>query len=361
MRNKRWLILLVTAALVMSLIVGCSSTPTTENGGSSSSQPSEKTIELKLADFFPPTHPIPTSLVGAWIEEVEKATNGRVKVTNYPGGTLLGPSDIYGGVVTGIAEAGNTVFSYTPGRFPTIRGFELGGIEYETAKAGSYAVREAIEQLNFDEFKDVKVLLTYNTGPGHLITKTPVTSLEELRGMEIRVSGQTVTTMEALGAIPVAMPMNEAYEALSRGIVQGIVAPVEALEGFKLAEVTDYITIAPFLYSSNFIVAMNLDVWNSLPSDIQEIIDEVNDKIFADVASGFFDMLNESGYKFATEEHGLEVLTLTDAERDRWIQQLQPIIQDYVKEVEQLGLDGQKVIDTIIPLTEKYNEMYPDN
>jgi len=86
--------------------------------------------------------------------------------------------------------------------------------------------------------------------------------------MKIRATGTTVKIVSALGTAPVEMPMGDSYDALSRGVTQGIVCPTESLQGWKLGEGIKYSTQDYCsAYSVTFFVVMNMDRWNSLPAD----------------------------------------------------------------------------------------------
>ena len=61
--------------------------------------------------------------------------------------------------------------------------------------------------------------------------------MEDLKGMKIRGTGTSIKVVEALGATPVAMPQPETYDALQKGVVDGLVSPIETLKGWKFAEV----------------------------------------------------------------------------------------------------------------------------
>ena len=318
-----------------------------------------KPVELSFSHFFPPVHPVETELVPQWAAAVEEATGGLVKIVSYPGQTLLNGPETYEGVKTGIADVGLSVFGYTPGRFPLIEAYELPGVIYKNSKVASYCTWEGIKEIQPQEVQDTKLMFAFATGPGHLMTQTPVRTLEDIQGMELRAFGLTVETLEALGAVPVAMPQAEVYEAAARGIVKGNLAPIEVLQGFRQAEVTDYITYTPFLYNATFFVTMNLDVWNSFPKEIQDKILEVNEKIFTEVAAGLWDSLNISALEFAIKETGQEVLPeLSPTETARWIEKVLPIQEKYIKSVEERGLPGKEMLEMIKNLSEKYNEIY---
>ena len=108
----------------------------------------KKTYQFNLAHFFPGTHPAETVFIQGWIQAVDEATDGQVKITSYPGETLLKAADVYNGVVQGIADIGLSCFSYTRGRFPVLEAFELPGITYLNSKSASMVAWEGITTLN---------------------------------------------------------------------------------------------------------------------------------------------------------------------------------------------------------------------
>jgi len=356
------------AVIVLSLLLllfafGCSSNeePAAESQEESESTENEITmepVELKFAHFFPAVHTVETRIAQGWGKAVEEATGGLVKVVTYPGQTLLNAAEIYEGVATGIADVGFSVFTYNAGRFPVIEGFELPGTVYQNSKAASYVAWEGLKELQPEEINDTKLMFATATGPSHLLTKNPIRTLEDIQNVEIRTFGMPVKAIEAIGAVPVAMTAVEAYEALARGIVQGNCAPMEVLKAYRQAEVTKYITYTPFLSNAIFFVTMNLDVWNSFPPQIQEKILEVNEQIFEDVASGLWDEICAEGLQFAKEGYGHEEIELSDEEFARWMEKLVPLQDEYIKSMEEKGLPGKEVMETIKRLADKYNEIY---
>ena len=269
--KKRNIVGLLFILFVASLFTGCSLPEASEKGHGEAARLNHETmtpIELKLAQFFPAALPAETELLQKWAEAVSKGTGGLVTITSYPGGTLLTAEEVYDGVVTGIADLGLSCFSYTRGRFPLLEAFELPGIVYNNSKVASKVAWEGIKELTPQEIQDTRLMMALATGPGDLFTTVPVRNLEDLKGLEIRATGLSAKTLQSLGAIPVAMAQSETYEALSKGVVKGNLAPIEVLEGWRHAEVTDYITFTPFLYNTLFFLTMNMDIWNSLPPEI---------------------------------------------------------------------------------------------
>jgi len=349
MKGKR-LILLTTLLILTTLISmsGCSK-PAAPAG-----EAKPQTIEIRLAHFFPATHPAETELIQPWAAEIAAATGGKVKITSYPGESLLPAAQIYDGVVSGIAEMGLSCFSYTRGRFPVLEVFELPGIIYPDSKAASKVAWEGIKTLNPKEIQDTKLLMVLTTGPGDLYTKVPVRKLADLKGMQIRATGLSEKTLAALGAKPAAMPQSEAYEAISKGLVKGNLGPVEVLKGWRQAEVTDYVTRTPFLYNTLFFITMNLDKWKSLDEATQKAIEAVSEKYFNDVACGLWDKQNADAWKWAVEQEGMKEIVLTDAEAAKWIKLIEPIQDSFVADMNKKGFEGQKILDTVKALAEKH-------
>lgn len=350
----------IVAVLLVVFLASCvSASIAAQKGGASSGIVTNgEVIHLRLAHFFPATHPIETEVVSYWIKAVEQATGGRVRVTSYPGETLLRASDVYEGVINGIADIGLSCFSYNRGRFPVLEAFELPGITYKSSWVASKVAWEGVKILAPKEVGDTKLMMVFATGPGDLFTKVPVKTLKDLNGLEIRATGLSVKTLKSLGAVPIAMAQSETYQALAKGIVKGNLSPAEVLKGWKQGEVTKYLTKTPFLYNTLFYLTMNKGKWNSLPDDIKEAIMEVNERCFNDVAASLWDRQNEKAIRWAVDEMGIEIIELTDEEKDKWLDKVRSVQEEYISAVNDMGIDGQKVLNTVKQLADKYNNQY---
>jgi TRAP-type C4-dicarboxylate transport system substrate-binding protein len=312
-------------------------------------------MELKLAHFFPATHPAETVLVKDWAAAIKEATGGKIVITSYPGETLAKAANIYNEVIEGVADIGLSCFSYNVGRFPEMEAFEQPGVVYKNSKVASKVAWEGVKELNPKCVQDTKLLMVIATGPGDLFTKTPVRKLEDLKGLQIRATGLTAETLEMAGAIPVGMPQSEAYDALQKGIASGNLAPVEVLKAWKHAEVTDYLTRTPFMYNNLFYITMNLNKWNSIPENIRKTITDVTEKYFEDVGMGLWDKQNEEALNWAINDQGMEVIELSPEETERWIKAIEPMQGKYIAKT---GESGRKALEVVKKLAEKYNGEY---
>jgi len=316
-------------------------------------------ITLSIANFFPPMAFVEKIQVENWAKEIVEATGGAVKFNRYPGETLLKAAEMYDGVVAGTADLGIWVPAYTRGRFPVLSGFEIVGIYFGSCQATTAVAIEGIKKFQPKELSDTKLMYIYSVGPGSLYSKKKVTSLADLKGMRIRATGPTATSIKALGAIPVAMPMTDVYEALSKGVVDANLAPPEVLKTFKHAELTKYITVFPPVYNSLQGCVMNLNKYNSLPANVRAAFDKVNEGWSMKAAKIWDDQQKENGIDYGIKEHGMEISRLPEADFNKAMELMQPLLDDYIAQMNKQGLPGKEIIDFVKEKAAKYSKMYP--
>ena len=156
-------------------------------------------IELGYANFFPPTH-VQAKLGAEWAAEVEKRSNGKVKITYYPGGALLKGPKIYDGILTGITDIGMSVFGYSRGVFPAMEVIDLPNA-YPNGKVATLVINDFYNTFKPKELDKVKVMYLHAHGPGLLHTKKPVKRLEELKGLKVRSYGFNAKMVSALARL----------------------------------------------------------------------------------------------------------------------------------------------------------------
>ena len=300
-----------------------------------------KPVELTYSVFFPAMHRN-TALATEWSKEIEKRTGGRVKITVFSGGTLTPADKCYDGVEKGISDIGMSALGYTRGRFPLSEVIDLP-LGCRSGASATELVNAFYRKFTPKEFNSVKVLYFHAHGPGFLHTKKPVATLDDLKGQKIRCTGLAAKIVTALGGTPVAMPMGETYDALSRGVVDGSMAPLESLQGWKWGEVVKSSTECyGAAYSTTFFVAMNKDRWNALPKDIQQIVEQVSSEWIARTGQAWDDM--DKGAKEYATQLGNRIIPLSPEENARWSAAVQPLLDDYVKSMAEKGLPGAEAL-----------------
>lgn len=301
-----------------------------------------KTVKLTYANFFPPFH-VQSQLAESWCQEVEKRTNGAVKIDYYPGGTLSKAPQIYDNVEMGVADIGMTVLAYSRGRFPVLGAVDLP-LGYPSGVVATKVANAVLDKFNPKEVQDTKVMFLHAHGPGYINTvEKPIHTMDDLKGLKIRSTGMSTILVKALGATPVAQSMGDTYQSLQKGVVDGSAHPLEANKGWKLGEVIKY-TIAEnsVAYTTNMIVTMNKSKWNSLSPDIQKVITEINAE-WAVKHGEAWDQIDVAGVEFLKSK-GKEILSLSPEESQRWRAAVAPQLDEYAKELDKKNLQGTELI-----------------
>lgn len=309
------------------------------------SHAAEKVVTLKVANWFPIAHK-QTPLLESWCKEVEKRANGKLKVNYYPGGTLVPATQTYDAVTKGISDVGNHVLGYTPGRFPLTEVIDLPH-GYPDNSVATKLSNAFYAKFKPKEFNDVKILWFHAQAPGIIHTKTkPIEKLEDLKGVKMRTYGSNAELMKLLGGAPVAMPMGDVYDALSRGVADGLMAAYEALEGFRIGELTKFSTENfATSYTACFVMVMNKDTWNSIPPDVQKTIDELSVE-YADKYAVMWDEINVKGKQYMANK-GTKIVSLSKEEEAKWTEKAQPLFGDYVKKMKDKGLPGEEALQFV--------------
>jgi len=297
--------------------------------------------KLNYSIFFPAPAP-QTKVATEWAQEIEKRTGGKVQITMFPGGTLTPAPQCYDGVVKGLSDIGMSVFAYTRGKFPLIEVIDLP-LGVKSGLVATKLINDFYNKFKPKELGEVKVMYLHAHGPGLLHTKKAVNKLEDLKGLKIRCTGLAAKIVQSLGGTPVAMGMGETYDSLSRGVVEGSMAPYEALKTWKWGEVVKF-TTENFgsSYSTGFFVVMNKDKWNSLPPDIQKIIDKVNEEWIVKQGSNWDEI--EKGGKEASIKLGNKIITLSQEEDWKWQKLVRPLFDDYKNNMKAKGLPGDEAL-----------------
>ncbi len=311
-------------------------------------------IKLTYANF-PPAATFPCVQMERWAKEVEKRTNGEVKIQTFPGGTLLAAKNIFDGVISGTADIGNFAMSYQPGRFPVSEAVDLP-LGFKSSRVASLVLYDLIEKYKPKEFEKVKILTLFTCPPADFMTSKPVKSLNDLKGMEVRVSGTGAEIVKRLGAVPVAMPQSETPEAIQKGVVKGMVSSMEILKDFNFAAYCPYATDTN-LFVVSFAVVMNLDKWNALPANVKKVLDDLRVEQ-AQWTGSYVDNHVQEALAWSKEKYSHKVISLSAVDKTEISKLLNPMIQEYVKRVSAQGLPGEKIIKDVTALKVKYEKQY---
>jgi len=302
----------------------------------------QTSIKLTYALFQPATAALSKTNT-EFAREIEKRTNGRVQITVFQSGSLLGAPAMYQGVRNGIADMGNGITSYSPGNFPFTLIAELPSAA-ESGWAVSNAFYDFIEKYKPKEWNDVHLLTVCGPSFGVMMTGTgraPIHKLEDWKGKSIRTNFAEIAT--ALGATVKDVPMTEVYDSISKGVLDGAQNNTEPLKSWKLADVCKYITLffGPVMPSNVIYNIMNKDKWNSLPPDIQKTITEAS-REYCGKLGLTWDEQEVAGLEYA-KSVGSTIYILPKDEADRWTAAILPVIDARLKNLTTKGFTRQEV------------------
>ncbi|WP_196259299.1 TRAP transporter substrate-binding protein [Pelagibacterium limicola] len=300
-------------------------------------------VTLRLQQMLPAYATIPQHAIEPWAERVMEQSEGRINIELYPSMQLGGaPASLFSQAQDGVVDIVWTVLGYTPGLFPKSEVFELPFM-LTNGEDTSVAFYNYVMENSAEEFASVKVLALHTHGPGLFHTKDPVTSLEDLQGMKIRGGSRIISDMLAnLGAEPVGMPVPQVSEGLSRGVIEGTTIPWEVTPSLRVSElVTNHTGFSGEngLYTQTFGFVMNRQSYDNLPDDLKAIIDANSGVEVAREFGRVMDMGDEIGLKIA-QDLGNNIVTLDEAETQRWKDAAQVTIDQWFTEMEAIGVDG---------------------
>ena len=301
------------------------------------------TVELKMSHFMPTKH-TQHKVMAAWAKKMEQVTNGKLKVTIFPGGALGKPPQQYDNAVKGITDIAFGLHSYTAGRFPLTSVLRLPFF-VKSGEQGSRVLWKLYEKYLKSEFKDAKILWMFCHGPGQIhTTKKPIKTLEDLKGVKMRTPGAVMSkVLRQLGAVPVTMPITQVYTALERRTVDGVCGPWEVMRPFKFYEKIKYSTVAD-IYTQTFFVAMNKGKYESLPADIKKAIDANTGEQMSITAGKAYDAADKPAYELCVKK-GIKIYELPKQERERWIKAASGVADAWVKDMAAKGLPGREILD----------------
>jgi TRAP-type C4-dicarboxylate transport system substrate-binding protein len=302
-------------------------------------------ISLYAEGFFKP-----------WIAEIEKRTEGRVKIEAHYGGELAPPADAYDAARTGSVDIAHFITQWVPGKFPIddlVTLPSLDKVNYRQSRT-IWELYKMFPEYQA-EYKDVKVLLLGDSYFSGIATvDKPIRKLEDNQGLKMVSTGRwTAMRGEALGWTSVTLAPGDVYSSLEKGVVDGGPFNMYYIHDYKLTDLFRYQNRVHF-GGTSFGFVMNLNTWNSLPTEIQTILDDMSEWSvdLHDQWQLEADAELESQW---TQEGVMEFIRFSKEELARWVAVDEPVRDALVAELEAQGLPGEELMDEYLRLEEKYS------
>jgi TRAP-type C4-dicarboxylate transport system substrate-binding protein len=312
-------------------------------GGASGAHAQDKTFELKLSHWVPPSHPLQKALED-WGASVEKESGGTIKYKVYPAQQLGKAFDHYDMARDGIADLTYINPGYQPGRFPIIGAGELPFL-MTNAKGGTQALDAWYRKYAAQEMKDVKFCLAFVHDPGAFHSRSKkIVVPDDIKGMKIRPAHATMATfMTQLGGTNVQASAPEVRDVLEKGVADAVTFPWGSVVLFGIDKVTKYHMEMP-LYVTTFAFVFNKDKYNQLSAAQKKVIDNHCTPEWAlKVASAWADF-EHAGIAKIKAEAGHEVYEPTPAQIAEWKKAAQPLEEKWAENVKKAGVDPAVVM-----------------
>jgi TRAP-type C4-dicarboxylate transport system substrate-binding protein len=279
---------------------------------------------LSFAHFLPADHTLNDAVFTPFSQRLAEVSGGRLTVRQYPSGILnSSPPAQYSMLLNGVADLALVVPAYTPDLFPRTDLIGYPGV-CETALECTEALHRAWPVLE-PEY-DAKVLAIWSSTPPVLLTReTPVRTLEDIRGLKIRVSSRSdIPFIEALGASALTQPATEQHQSLTTGVIDGVAIGPSGIVAFRLHEPAAYLTTWLPISGLAFVLLMNRDVYDDLSPEEQGWIDEAADSALSMAAAMAFERVDAEALELSREA-GVEIVELAESEKRRFEQAIAPV------------------------------------
>lgn len=309
----------------------------------------KEAIVLKYANYTVPEG-FPCIQMERWKKEIEKRTNGRVAIATYPDSKLLSSMNMHEGVKTGLADIGCFCMAYQPEKYPFSNVIGLP-LDVTSARAGSVVLFDLYKKYNPAEFQDVKMITMFVNAPANIMSMTPIRTLGDLAGKEVRGSGGAAEILKMWGANAVDFPIPSTIKALRRKAIIGVFSSLDTLKDFGFAEFCTYATITQSVVYP-FAVIMNKKTWEGLPKEVQQAIEELSME-HSEWTGNYSDTHANESISWSEKFHQLKIIQLSAAERSLWSSKLYPLKTKWIAEAKKAGLPADDILKDAALLIEK--------
>ena len=213
-------------------------------------------------------------------------------------------------------------------------------------------LREVFEKKYNQKFLGAGIVTSYE-----LLTTFPWEKIEDLKNHKIAAAGANLPWIKAAGAVPVQSNLNEGYTGFQTGVYEGWIMFADGVVGFKFHELAKHYKMVGFGAISVIVLTINLDIWNSLPPEVQKIMQEVGEEYAIDEAKAAEAKTNKAIETMKSS--GVSVTELPFEEKVRWANMMPNFAQKAADEAEAKGMPGKKVLKAWIDILAEDGFKFP--
>lgn len=319
----------------------------------------DKEVEVRFSAYYPEHYPVFKNGWQPWEAMVEKESNGAITFKNYLNGVLHAAKHGFRATSTDVCDITTGYPGYQRSSFHLAHVNDLPFF-FPRTYIGPLIMEELYSKYFKQEYEKMGVYLAcwVNVSGYNLLSKKPVTRLEDMKGMKVRSTGATCSEfLEALGAVPVMIQNAESYTALQSGTVDAVLLASGPIEAMKLHENAKYLTKINIMHMG-IPYAMNKKFFDSL-SSTQKSFFYKKLRQASQMTSQAYD-IEDSLAENRMKATGVQISTLSDKEMSRFREAVFPVLERFVKENEKRGLPVKEMLKDIEELKEKYKDISPE-
>ncbi len=312
-----------------------------------------KPFELKFSHPAPPASIVPP----VWQQTFDwlaQATNGKLVFKQFGAGSLVGIRDGFKSVGGGISNYGTCYVAFEGRGFEMSRVFAQPFVSSGRALVDTRIYLELAETYFVPEFERQGVHYGYSAhiGSSDIMSKKPIRSLEDLKGLKVIAQGVAPEIAKAFGFVTLNIPFPEIYTSVQQGIADAVIWVDAGFVPFKIFELAKYHTTLG-LTSTGIDTCFNQGTFDKLPQDLKEAFYD-----FQQASVGTIVQRTGADFHQAAlgiyEANGVEFIQLSDEEKLRWQAVAKPVVEEWIAERESAGQPGRQLIADIESLKAKY-------
>lgn len=288
--------------------------------------------QLKYASTTPTESILAERIYLPASDALNKEAAGLFEITHFPP-PFADLVNIWDRLTAGVADLGIVSLNNTGLPLSASYVVSLPGSDRQSEAAG-VALWRLYERGLLEDAIDEVVVLGF-TVPMTLVlyTREPVASMDDLRGLRLRVNEPTTANaLKAMGASPVSIPITEAYQSISRGVVDASIANSISMVNFRFRELLNHETTGVAFGTQPFLLAMNRNSYDNLSPEARAVIDSWRGEKMSRFLGARFDQMKEDLEKELIESGDLTKTELSEAEQKRWLGTMAPVTQAWIEQ-----------------------------
>jgi TRAP-type transport system periplasmic protein len=320
----------------------------------------EASYTLRVHHYFLPTSLEHTQWLVPWARLIETDSKGRLKVEVHPNMSLGGrATELYDQVRTGTVDIAWTVTTNTPGRFPRLEVFELPWVAPSESIRASATAWEYYERHAKQEFADVKLLAISTTGRSTLFLRDhEARRPADLDSLRIRVPSPVVgKNLQTYGAVPVTLAISEVAPSLTKGDLSGQVVNYRVTRTLKLDQLISHVTefaTDETLFTNVYIIVMNKARFESLPPDLQSIVEGRSGHRFSAQLGWQIDVWEREAEQAVKSNGRTQVFKVEGEDVPQWQAAAQKQVAAWSATRDAAGDDGKMLLEAVRQIASQF-------